>query len=115
MKSGKHELQFVKDDAVCLHSKLQRTKWTIEKVSIEDKSSYLQMLIDGTLQGLYIVILETTSGQRTHTVSIDSKKGLVFDCMEKYPLVLCEEALNVCCVPFTQLKGIPLCYELKKT
>ena len=63
--------------------------------------------------GLYLCLLETLSGSKTHIVGIDCNKSTIYDCMEENALQLTRKNLDYCCGPNSNgLKHISLCVEV---
>ena len=64
--------------------------------------------------GLFVAILLSKDGNRSHAVGIDAGNKLIYDCMEDKVLQLNETNLSICCGINKEFDRIEFVGELKK-
>ena len=70
-------------------------------------------ILSGITEGLFIVVLQDTSGGRSHTVGVNRGLKIIYDCMETHELKLNMQNLNKCCGITYKFNFIGLAAELK--
>ena len=63
--------------------------------------------------GLFVAVISSKDGNKSHTVGIDASTKSIYDCMEKYVLQLNEENMSICCGPNQVFNKIEYVGELK--
>ena len=63
--------------------------------------------------GLFVAILSSNDGNRSHVVGIDAGNKTLYDCMEHNVLQLNEESMSLCCGPNQVFNKIEYVGELK--
>ena len=70
--------------------------------------------VGGGNDGILICVLKDEQGGQTHTVGMNLKLGLFYDCMEQYELVLIIDNLSSCCGDGKKFRSFSLHAELKQ-
>ena len=63
--------------------------------------------------GLFVAVISSQDGNKSHTVGIDASTKSIYDCMEKYVLQLNEDNMSICCGPNQVFDKIAYVCELK--
>ena len=72
-----------------------------------------QLILNEKTTGLFVAIISSKDGNKSHTVGIDASTKSIYDCMEKYVLQLNEENMSICCGPNQVFNKIEYVGELK--
>ena len=72
-----------------------------------------QLIINEKTTGLFVAIISSKDGNKSHTVGIDASTKSIYDCMEKYVLQLNEDNMSICCGPNQVFHKIAYVGELK--
>ena len=95
----------------------KRTVYQLKKVKkTKGYHCYLKMLLDWSLEGRYIAQLQYDNGNKEHTVGIDMKNKIIFDCMEPFAMHLTKENLNyISGTGSAKIESIPIMYEIVRS
>ena len=74
-----------------------KSNYQVRKIKGINSHKINNYIMNVAKHGLYIVILEDDMGQKTHSVGIDAKTRLIYDCLEKCSLPLSLSNLSRCC------------------
>jgi hypothetical protein len=84
-------------------------------VKLKKVGNFLEYLLKSDTKGIYICMLHTKKGAKSHTIGIDCDNKTIFDCMEEFSLVLNERNLYYCSGHGTfGLKLISSCFSVQK-
>ena len=70
-------------------------------------------LLNVRAQGLIVAMLVDKNGGSSHTVGINLKLKLIYDCQEKIVLELSRDNLSLCCGPLMTFDEFSVVAELK--
>ena len=82
-----------------LYSCLKYVKSNFEVCKIKGINSkkVYNYIMNEALVGTFVVTMEDNMGQQTHSIGIDAKTRLIYDCLENNTLRLCKKNLSRCC------------------
>jgi hypothetical protein len=84
-------------------------------VKVRKEKDFLDFVLREDTQGLYLCMLETKSGSKSHVIGIDCFNKTIYDCMEKFGLVLNKENIDYCCGQGSfGLQSICSCFIVQK-
>ena len=70
-------------------------------------------LLNVKARGLIVAMLLDKNGGRSHTVGINLKLKLIYDCQEKFVLELSRDNISLCCGPLTIFDKFSVVAKLK--
>ena len=79
-----------------------------------ESQNITDLILNEEKEGLFVVILQDTNGDRSHAVGIGVEKQLIYDGMEDKPFVLNVSNLSIWCSSNTIFDRIAMSCELKK-
>ena len=108
-----------RNDSNILSVRLQESKifFSLKKITgktFQKKSDgFKQFILDHETRGRFVVGLESKGGKISHCIAVDCNSKTIYDCMEKYILVLNSKNLNRC-VGLDQIgvQSVSHCYEI---
>ena len=70
-------------------------------------------ILEGVIEGLFVVVLEDNGGGKTHTIGINRELNVIYDCMETHELKLNHGNLSKRCGPNREFVKFVYTAELK--
>ena len=100
-----------------LFQKMQQLKghdYDVTKITLTNEFKNLTDVVHKQRkQGLFVVVLEDTTGVTSHAVGIDVGKKIIYDCMEDKNMLLNNDNLSICCGNDAEFVKIVYGCELK--
>ena len=70
-------------------------------------------ILEGIIEGLFFAVLEDNGGGKTHTIGINRRLNVIYDCMDTHELKLSHGSLSKCCGPNREFVKFVYTEELK--
>ena len=93
---------------------IEGNKYRIAHVKPTAKYQLTDYVLNVRKCGYFVGILRDKSGGRSHAISIDISKRIIYDCMEKSVLKLNMDSLNQCCGKDRKFDKFEIVAELNK-